>query len=142
MRPTRRATDDAAAPGSIINISSIGGASGVGRGNFAYDVSKAGVLQLTRELAIEWAKHNIRVNAILPCQVRTDALQRLIDDPQFDTSALVSRFLTGIPLQRLGEPEDIVGPVIFLASNAAAMMTGALVPVDGGNLAFNAGGTL
>jgi NAD(P)-dependent dehydrogenase (short-subunit alcohol dehydrogenase family) len=128
--------------GSIINISSIGGASGVGRGNFAYDVSKAGVLQLTRELAIEWAKHNIRVNAILPCQVRTDALQRLIDDPQFDSSALVSRFLTGIPLQRLGEPEDIVGPVIFLASNAAAMMTGALVPVDGGNLAFNAGGTL
>ena len=128
--------------GSIINISSIGGASGVGRGNFAYDVSKAGVLQLTRELAIEWAKHHIRVNAILPCQVRTDALQRLIDDPQFDSSALVSRFLTGIPLQRLGEPEDIVGPVIFLASNAAAMMTGALVPVDGGNLAFNAGGTL
>ena len=141
MRPTRRATNDAAAPGKHHQYQLHGGASGVGRGNFAYDVSKAGVLQLTRELAIEWAKHNIRVNAVLPCQVRTEALQRLIDDPQFDSGALVSRFLTGIPLQRLGEPEDIVGPVIFLASNAAAMMTGALVPVDGGNLAFNAGGT-
>ncbi|MBV9357457.1 MAG: SDR family oxidoreductase, partial [Chloroflexi bacterium] len=56
--------------GSIINISSIGGASGVGRGNFVYDISKAALLQLTRELAVEWARYTIRVNAILPCQVR------------------------------------------------------------------------
>ncbi|MDQ6669325.1 MAG: SDR family oxidoreductase [Chloroflexota bacterium] len=128
--------------GSIVNISSIGGASGVGRGNFVYDISKAGLLQLTRELAIEWARYTIRVNAILPCQVRTDALQRLIDDPQFDSDKLVASFLRGIPLNRLGETADIVGPVLFLASDASALITGVALPVDGGNLALNAGGTI
>jgi NAD(P)-dependent dehydrogenase (short-subunit alcohol dehydrogenase family) len=126
--------------GSILNISSIGGASALGRGNFVYDISKAGVLQFTRELAVEWAQHGIRVNAILPCQIRTPALQKLIDDPAFDSDSLVTRILTGIPLNRLGEPEDLVGAAVFLVSDAAAMVTGALLPVDGGNLALNAGG--
>ncbi len=65
----------------------------------------------------------------------------MIDDPQFDSASLISRFLVGIPINRLGEREDLVGPVVFLASDAAAMVTGVLLPVDGGNLALNAGGS-
>lgn len=127
--------------GSIINLSSVAGSSGVGRGNFVYSVSKHGVNGLTRELAIEWARHRIRVNAIQPCQFLTPGLQRFIDAAP-DPEAVVERFLRGIPLDRLGDPErDMVGPVVFLASDAAAMVTGVMLPVDGGNLAFNAGGS-
>lgn len=127
--------------GSIINISSIAGSTGLGRGNFVYSVTKHGVNGLTRELAIEWAKHRIRVNAIQPCQFLTPGLQVLIDSAP-DPAAVTERFLRGIPLDRLGDPErDIVGPVVFLASDAAALVTGTLLPVDGGNLAFNAGGS-
>ncbi len=127
--------------GSIINISSIAGASAMGRGNLAYSVSKGALNQLTRELALEWAKHGIRVNAILPCQFMSPALQALIENPQFDAAALTQRFLTGIPLHRIPEAEEIAGPVVFLASRAASMVTGVLLPVDGGNLAMNAGGS-
>lgn len=127
--------------GSIVNISSIAGSSGMGRGNFVYSVSKHGVIGLTRELAIEWARHGIRVNAIQPCQFLTPALQVFIDAAP-DPEAVVAGFLKGIPLDRMGDPErDIVGPIVFLASDAAAMVTGVVLPVDGGNLAFNAGGS-
>jgi NAD(P)-dependent dehydrogenase (short-subunit alcohol dehydrogenase family) len=128
--------------GAIVNLSSIGGSSALGRGNFAYSVSKGAVNQFTRELAIEWAPYGIRVNAIQPCQVRTPALQGLIDDPQFDSDTLVATFLRGIPLGRLAEPTDVAAAALFLASDAAAMITGVLLPVDGGNLAMNAGGTV
>jgi NAD(P)-dependent dehydrogenase (short-subunit alcohol dehydrogenase family) len=127
--------------GSIINISSIAGSTALGRGNFVYSVAKAAINQMTRELAVEWAHHGIRVNAIQPCQIRTHALQELIDDPQFSSTKLVERFLTGIPLNRLGDPEDLVGPVVFLASDASKFVTGVMLPVDGGNLALNAGGS-
>lgn len=127
--------------GSIINLSSIAGSSGLGRGNLVYSVTKHGVNGLTRELAVEWAKHGIRVNAIQPCQFLTPALQGLLDAAP-DRAAIMDRFLRGIPLDRLGDPErDIVGPVVFLASDASAMVTGTMLPVDGGNLAFNAGGS-
>jgi NAD(P)-dependent dehydrogenase (short-subunit alcohol dehydrogenase family) len=126
--------------GSIINISSIAGASALGRGNLAHSVNKGGVNMLTKELAVEWAKHGIRVNAILPCQVLTEGFQKWLDSPTFDP-ALYDRFLMGIPMNRLATPEDIAGPAVFLASDAAAMVTGALLGVDGGNLALNAGGS-
>ena len=127
--------------GSIVNISSIAGSTGMGRGNFVYSVSKHGVIGLTRELAIEWARHGIRVNAIQPCQFLTPGLQVFIDAAP-DPEAVVQGFLKGIPLNRMGDPErDIVGPVVFLASDAAAMVTGVVLPVDGGNLAFNSGGS-
>jgi len=128
--------------GAIINISSIAGSSALGRGNFAYSVAKGGINQMTRELAIEWAPYRIRVNAVQPCWVRTPALQALIDDPQFDSDSLVRTFLQGVPLGRLAEPDDVAAAATFLASDAASMISGAILPVDGGNLALNAGGTV
>lgn len=124
--------------GSIINFSSIAGSTAVGRGNVAYSVAKAGVNQLTRELAIEWAAYRIRVNAIQPCQIETDSLLRLIRDGVADETALVA----GIPLGRMAKPKDILGPVLFLAGAASEFVTGVTLPVDGGNLAMNAGATV
>lgn len=127
--------------GSVVNVSSIAGSSGMGRGNFVYSVSKHGVIGLTRELAIEWARHGIRVNAVQPCQFLTPGLKTWIESEP-DPEATTQFLLRGIPLDRLGDPErDMVGPVVFLASDAASMITGAVLPVDGGNLAFNAGGS-
>ena len=126
--------------GSIISIGSIAGALALGRGNFVYSVAKSGVHQMTRELATEWAKHKIRVNAILPAQMRTPGVKSWLSDPKTDPN-LVTHLLKGIPMNRIGEPEDIVGPAIFLASDAAGYVTGTLLPVDGGNLALNAGGS-
>jgi NAD(P)-dependent dehydrogenase (short-subunit alcohol dehydrogenase family) len=127
--------------GSIVNMSSVGGSAALGRGNFVYSISKGGLNAFTRELAVEWAQHGIRVNAIAPVQMLSPAVKKWLADPKTDP-ALPQRLLSGIPLQRLGEPEDVVGPVVFLASDAAAFVTGTLLPVDGGNLAFNAGGSL
>lgn len=126
--------------GSIINFSSIAGVSALGRGSLAYSSAKGGVAQLTREMAYAWAARAIRVNAILPCQFVNDWWRRSISDEA--SRQLVERVVGGIPLGRLGEPAEIVGPVLFLASDASSMVTGVLLPVDGGNLAMNAGATL
>jgi len=126
--------------GAIVNVSSIAGASSLGRGNLAYGASKSGVNQLTRELAVEWAHHGIRVNAIQPCQFLNAGWRGMVADP--NRAGLVQHVLAGIPIGRMGEPHEIVGPVLFLASDAASMVTGVLLPVDGGNLALNPTGTL
>lgn len=126
--------------GSIVNISSIAGASALGRGNLAFGVSKAGVDQLTRELAVAWAGQGIRVNSILPCQFVNEGLLGIIADPA--RAGVAERMVSGIPIGRMGRPDEIVGPVLFLLSDAASMVTGVNLPVDGGNLAFNAGGSL
>jgi len=127
--------------GAIVNISSIAGASGLGRGNFPYSVAKGGVNQLTRELAVEYAGNGIRVNAIMPAQVLTPGFKKWMSDPKTFSQALYERLLAGIPMNRLLEPEEFVGPVVFLCSDAAKAVTGVLLPVDGGNLALNAGGS-
>jgi NAD(P)-dependent dehydrogenase (short-subunit alcohol dehydrogenase family) len=127
--------------GSIVNISSIAGASALGRGNFPYSVAKGGINQMTKELAVEYAGQGIRVNAILPAQVLTPAFRRWMANPLTFNTPLYDRLLAGIPLNRLLEPEEFVGPVIFLCSDAASAVTGVLLPVDGGNLALNAGGS-
>lgn len=93
--------------------------------------------QMTRELSTEWSGRGVRVNAILPAQVMNPGLaERIQADPN-----LAGNFLRGIPLGRFGQPDDIKGLAIFLASDASAWITGALIPMDGGNLAMNAGGT-
>jgi NAD(P)-dependent dehydrogenase (short-subunit alcohol dehydrogenase family) len=126
--------------GSIVNISSIAGQNGMGRRNFAYSVCKGGVNQMTREMAVEWAKFGIRVNAVAPCQILTPGFRTRMEHPDFD-EALMDRIRAGIPLDRLGEPEEIARPVVFLASPAASLVTGVILPADGGNLAMNAGGS-
>jgi len=129
------------ARGAVVNVSSIGGSTSLGRGNFSYGVTKGGVEQMTRELAVAWAPRGIRVNAVAPCQIATDGLRALSVTPSAE-GQLIDTFLRGIPLGRLVEPGEVAAAVTFLASDAAAMITGVILPVDGGNLALNAGGTI
>lgn len=126
--------------GSIINFGSIAGVTALGRGSIAYGAAKGGVVQMTRDCSFAWAEHNIRVNTILPAQFVNAGWTKFMNDPA--RAKLVSRVKSGIPMGRLGEPHEMVGPVLFLASDAASMVTGIALPVDGGNLAMNAGGSL
>ncbi len=121
--------------GSIINITSISAHVGFPRGNGVYSASKGGLEALTRQMAIEWAPRGVRVNSIAPCQFMTPGLQQVMNDPQFDPAALVRTWTENIPLGRIGEEWEIVGPAVFLASSASSMITGICLPVDGGYLA-------
>jgi NAD(P)-dependent dehydrogenase (short-subunit alcohol dehydrogenase family) len=87
---------------------------------------------LTRELALEWAKKGVRVNAIAPCQIDTPQLRVQLRDPQFEAPKLMGTWLEAIPMGRLGKAEEIVGPCIFLASEASSLITGQVLMVDGG----------
>jgi len=121
--------------GVIINFSSIAGEVGMGRGANAYCASKGGVNTLTKQLALEWARRGIRVNAIAPCQFMTPGLVHVMEDPQFDPDRLMETWISNIPLGRVGQPEEIFGAVLFLASDASSMVTGTVLNVDGGYLA-------
>ena len=121
--------------GTMINFSSIAGQVGVGRGANAYCASKGGVDALTKQLALEWADRGIRVNAIAPCQFMTPGLKEVMAERQFDPAKLMQTWVSNIPLGRVGEPDEIVGPALFLASKASSMVTGIIMPVDGGYLA-------
>ena len=113
-------------PGAIVNIASILGARVIG-GVAGYAAAKAGLIQLTRQLAVEWARHRIRVNALAPGYVKT-ALNR-----DLFASDAGQAMIRRIPQRRLGTPEDLTGPLLLLASEAGAHMTGAVVTVDGGH---------
>ncbi len=127
----------AAGKGSIINVGSIGGWNSLGRGHVSYGMAMAAVIQMTRELSTEWAGRGVRVNAILPAQVlNADLETRIAAKPE-----LRDVFLSGIPMGRLGRPDEIKGPAVFLASDASSFVSGAIIPMDGGNLAMNAGGS-
>jgi NAD(P)-dependent dehydrogenase (short-subunit alcohol dehydrogenase family) len=126
--------------GNIINIGSIAGVSGMGRGNFPYSCAKGAVTQMTRELAVEYANQKIRVNCIIPASVLTPGVRQLLDDPRFK-EVILPILLNGLPIGRLLEPEDFVGPAVFLASEASTAVTGVIFPVDGGNTALNASGS-
>ena len=113
--------------GSIINIASIGGLVGF-PGSVGYQTSKGGVVQMTRTLAVEWAPSGVRVNAIAPGHIGTALVRR-----QWEVEPhLKDFFLTRTPMGRLGTPADVAGPVVFLAGDAAAMITGQVITVDGG----------
>ena len=112
--------------GKIVNMASQMGVVGYYK-RAAYCSSKAGVVNLTRVLAIEWAKHKINVNAVGPTFILTPLTQSTFDDP-----TLREDLLKRIPLGRVGKPEDVVGAVVFLASPAADLITGHTLLVDGG----------
>lgn len=123
--------------GSIMNIGSLASSTALGRGHIAYSMAMGAVIQMTRELSTEWAGRGVRVNCVTPAQVVNPGLmERMQSDP-----TLEQRFLRGIPAGRLGRPQDIKGLAILLASDASEWITGAIIPMDGGNLAMNAGGT-
>ena len=114
-------------PATVINIASILGI-GVSPGVMPYAVSKAGLIQMTKALALEWARYNIRVNAIAPGYFPTDLNKDFLATPAGE--AIQKR----IPLRRLGQLEDLDGPLLLLASSASAYMTGSVITVDGGHL--------
>lgn len=112
--------------GSIIIISSIGGLRGsttIG----GYNVSKAADFQLARNYAVEYGQHGVRVNCIAPGLIKTDFARALWENPERQKAAN-----TTVPLRRIGEPEEIAGGVVFLASKASAFMTGQALVIDGG----------
>jgi len=127
----------AAGKGSIINTGSLASTTALGRGHIAYSLAMGAVAQMTRELSTEWASRGVRVNAILPGQVLNEGLEeRIAADPKLE-----ELFLRGLPIGRLGNKHEIKGLALFLASDASSYVTGALIPVDGGNLAKNSGGS-
>jgi NAD(P)-dependent dehydrogenase (short-subunit alcohol dehydrogenase family) len=112
--------------GRIINISSQAG-SVVLKGEAIYCMTKAAINHLTRCLAVEWAPHNISVNSVAPTFIWTDGTRPSLSDPEFH-----AHVLGHIPLGRIGDPIDVAGTVVFLASPAASLITGANILVDGG----------
>lgn len=114
-------------PGSLINIASILGLR-VGGRVAPYTASKAAVVQLTKSLALDFARYNIRCNAICPGYVETDI------NRDFFNSPLAEKMLKRIPYRRLGQIDELVGPLLLLASDASSYMTGAVIAVDGGHL--------
>ena len=122
-----RAMKEGRRGGSIVNIASIAGLRVAGDLS-AYAASKAGLIQLTKALALEWARFGIRVNALCPGYIETDINRDFFATPAGE--AMVKR----IPQRRLGRPEDLDGALLLLASDAGRYMTGSVIAVDGGHL--------
>jgi NAD(P)-dependent dehydrogenase (short-subunit alcohol dehydrogenase family) len=114
--------------GSIINIATTAGITGVQRAP-AYCASKAGVILLTKSLALEWARHNIRVNAIALHYIET-----VLSEGLMTSEKIYKGLIKQIPMKRFGKTSEIVGVALLLASGASSYMTGSVVAVDGGYL--------
>src|SRR5687768_5134834 len=115
---------------SIVNVASMMGLSGGGLyPNVSYHATKGGLVTMTRALAVEWAPRGIRVNAVAPTWTRTQFIGQLEQSPE-----LMQRIRSITPLQRLAEPHEVASAILFLASPAAAMVTGHVLAVDGGFL--------
>ncbi len=117
--------------GAVVNVASIMGmVGGAHYANLAYHTAKGAIVNMTRALACEWAPLGVRVNAVAPTFARTAMTGPLMQD-----EAMVERLLEATPMGRFVEPEEVAAAIAFLASDAASMITGAILPVDGGWLA-------
>ena len=112
--------------GKIINVASIFGLVGIKK-ILPYCASKGGMLQMTKALALEWAKYNIQVNALCPGYVITP-----MNEMEVSHGRIHSHIINNTPMRRFGQIEDLKGPAVFLASNASNYMTGQTMVVDGG----------
>jgi NAD(P)-dependent dehydrogenase (short-subunit alcohol dehydrogenase family) len=126
-QPAVRAMIAAGTPGAVLNITSVRAVLGINAGYSAYVAAKGAIASLTRQWATEWARYGIRANAIMPTFVDTPQVASLLADASFK-QGIVNR----IPLRRVGETRDIVGPAIFLCSDAASFVTGQVLAIDGG----------
>ncbi|MGH7335383.1 MAG: SDR family NAD(P)-dependent oxidoreductase [Candidatus Rokuibacteriota bacterium] len=115
--------------GSIVNIASVAGQIGL-PGTVAYAASKGGVVMLTRALAVEWAPHNVRVNAIAPSWFQSNIGDLIHREPGY-----AERSMRRVPAGRMGKPDELIGAALYLASAASSMVTGHILAVDGGTLA-------
>jgi NAD(P)-dependent dehydrogenase (short-subunit alcohol dehydrogenase family) len=113
--------------GAIVNVASFVALMGAATAQIAYTASKGGVLAMTRELAVEYARQGIRANALCPGPIETPLLEELLSDP-----ARRARRMVHIPMGRLGRAEELAKAALFLASDDASFMTGAALVVDGG----------
>jgi NAD(P)-dependent dehydrogenase (short-subunit alcohol dehydrogenase family) len=113
--------------GSIINVASFVALMGAATAQIAYTASKGGVLSMTREIAVEYARRGIRANALCPGPIDTPLLQELLSDPQRRARRMVH-----IPMGRLGQAEEVVRAALWLASDESSLMTGSALVVDGG----------
>ena len=114
--------------GAVVNVASIMGlVGGTHYPNLAYHSAKGALVNFTRALACEWATHGVRVNAVAPTFARTRRTEPLLAD-----EALAQRLIADTPMGRFAEPEEVAAAILFLASDAASMVTGAILPVDGG----------
>ena len=112
--------------GKIVNFSSTDGFLGVPE-QLAYNVSKGAIVQLTRTLGAEWIRHGVNVNAVAPCDFATPMIEPFLDQPEYQ-----EWIMEAIPAGRVGQPDEIVGAVLFLASPASDMVAGHNLLVDGG----------
>lgn len=124
---TARAMRDSGQGGSIINIASILGLRQGGQVT-PYAIAKAGLVQMTRQLGLELARHDVRVNALAPGYFETEL------NEDFFATAAGEALIKRVPQRRLGRMEDLDGPLLLLASDASRFMTGTVIPVDGGHL--------
>jgi NAD(P)-dependent dehydrogenase (short-subunit alcohol dehydrogenase family) len=113
--------------GSVINISSMFGMAGAENRTAGYFAAKGGVNQLTKQLACEWGDRNLRVNALAPNFFLSEMTRHLLED-----SGMADWMRSRTPMRRLGELQELVGPFLFLASDASSYVTGTIIPIDGG----------
>jgi Tropinone reductase 1 len=111
---------------SVINVSSVAGLTSLKTGS-PYAITKAGIIQMTKNLAVEWADNNIRVNAVAPWYIKTQLTEKLLSDKTFLKSVIQRT-----PMKRYGSPEEVANVILFLAGDASSFITGQCIAVDGG----------